>query len=658
MPFRLISIAFILISSSLIADDNESALSTEALAAFDRVKKLMQVEAPTSVPNLLAKRCDIDWSNEAEVKALMSQSEMLDQDFGLEFRAGYTTDNLQNDLSGEGSTYLELSWDVLRSGYKEQEYKAQDKLRQARIKSLEGDLKQLRLDYNCRNLQIHRAFSGTESALLAIKLELMERVYEIERRAYFQNNSYLDELLSSEEEIRLTQMNLEMLANDPLGQEQLGTITNPPVLDVHFPALIDLIKADDKALEIYKLNQLRLRAEDYDEDRSSRLRLFLRKEFDFAQSNNDGLVAGLRFQMPLTFDEGKSAQSQEYLLNQLEKDFTYEQWEIIARARNAYLSLREQLERVTKQQFRVLNSAEKIRRINSYITMDKALDDSAVIVRVLNYLNSNIELVQAKKVLYQRVNQMFLVGRIGYTPEVLKIVDLNETTHRAREHQRSVYLWSDEFNQYTNQQLAILFETKGIQEALISLGQNTNQAKFLQFLKENRDSLDIAVMTGDASWLEAGASQQALEKVNAYATLSNHIHLDIEPHTLSDYEANRAAYMDSLVALVKAIRINNPDLRLTLSVPFHWSEETYKALSDYTDGVYIMLYGTTDLDRMVERVKAIASVYGLSKTTVALRAEEVVNEFQLENYISQLATATGVKRFAIHKLGVFESDTK
>lgn len=141
MPLRLISTAFILISTSLIADDNESALSTEALEAFDRVKKLMQVEAPTSVPNLLAKRCDIDWSNDAEVKALMSQSEMLDQDFGLEFRAGYTTDNLQNDLSGEGSTYLELSWDVLRSGYKEQEYKAQDKLRQARIKSLEGDRK-------------------------------------------------------------------------------------------------------------------------------------------------------------------------------------------------------------------------------------------------------------------------------------------------------------------------------------------------------------------------------------------------------------------------------------------------------------------------------------------------------------------------------------
>lgn len=655
MPLKFILFLVVLYLPNVMANEPDSELITEALEASDRVAKIMRMQPSTSVHNLFNSKCDIDWNNEAEVKALMSQSEMLDKDLGLEFRAGYTTDNLESDVSGEGSTYLELSWDVLRNGYKQQGYKAQDKLRQARIKSLEGELKQMRLDYNCRNLQLQRQFNGLESALLNIKLGLMERVYDIERKAYFSNNSYLDELLNSEEEIRLTRMNLELLLNDPLGSEPVDSIVNPPVIDINLASLIALVQHDDKNREIYKLNQLRLRDEKYDDERSSRLRLFLRKEFDFAQSNQDGLVAGLRFQMPLAFNEEQSAQSQEYLLNQLEKDFTYEQWELIARVRNAYLSLREQLEKVTKQQYRVLKSAEKIRRVNSYLAMDMPLEDSAVVVRINNYLKSAIELVQAKKILYQRVNQMFLVARVDFNPDLLKITELNEVDHRARKHQRSVYVWSDEFNSYSNQQLALLLETKSIKELLVSYSSNTNQAKLLQFLKENREKLDIGIIAGDNGWLEMGAVKQAIEKINRLALLTNHIHLDIEPHTLTDFQENKDVYLGRLLKLVEAARINNPQIKLTLSVPYHWPATTYQALSDYVDGLYVMLYGTTELDKMVERVKSIVTVIGIDKTTIALRAEDIVTEFQLENYLQEIAQATGVGRFAIHKLSVFES---
>lgn len=638
----------------------EQVLWDNALASYDVTKQSLASSFKIEdVSRILSAKCDTDWSNQDEVVALEAQSSSFKQNYGLELRGGYTTSNIeQNTDNDDGSTYMELSWDVLRNGYRENQYKATDFHRQAALKTLSGKLKKHEINYQCRRYSLAKHFSGMEAHLSAIKLEFMESVYRVEKEAYFSGSSYLDELLISEEDILLARQNLARLHSDPYWQDHMDNLTNPPSIDVDLQALLTQIRENKDFVEIRQLERLRIQ-DQYQREESflegSRFRLFLRKEFDLARNRNDELVAGLRFQLPLSFGQ---AQSQtEARLNQLENDLKHEEWEIIARTRSAYQSLQEQLERTTKQQYRLLQAQEKMQRVLSYAALDKPLDIAAVNVRLKNYLDAAIELINAKEELYRRVNEVFLVSRVEYDSKFIKVNSLNETQHRSRQGQRSVYIWSAEFNRYPNQQLFLLLQAKAIKHAMISAGGKVNQAKLFQFMKDaDRHELQVSQLLGESNWALPENHQRAMAAIEARSQYGNYIHLDIEPHALPQYKENKIGVLNDLLDLIESIRLRHPMLHLTISVPHHWPLEVLRSLNDYVDQVYLMAYETTDLDQLSARIKYVLSAIPLDKLVVALRKEEFGDELQLENAIEALSQSTGVTQFAVHKLDIFTQE--
>ncbi|GHE88307.1 hypothetical protein [Thalassotalea profundi] len=449
LRYYIFVIVLITHSFNIKAASIDEILWENAQNTYQSTKKKLQDNYQISdVSQILSSKCNIDWTNRYEVAALEAQASALDNTYGLEFRAGYTSQNIEHSINDDdGSTYMELSWDVLRNGLRENQYKATDLKRQAAIQTLSGKVKKQTLDYQCRRYRIGTHFEGMEAYLNLLKLEFMEAIYQVENKAYFSGESYLDELLISEEDIILARQNLERLHNSPFEYKNPDTLVNPPVINVDLNALMKAIEDNKEYLQIRQLKSLQLQDESqYNESflNGSRFRLFVRKEYDIARTGQDELVAGMRFQIPIVF--GRSGNQTESKLNQLENDLNHELWEIKVRTQAAYQSLQEQLERTTKQQYRLMRANEKMRRIESYLAMKKPLDIAAVNVRLRNYIDSAIELIQAKEELYRRVNEMFLVSRISYNPRFIKINTLNETTYRARSGERSAYLWSDDFN--------------------------------------------------------------------------------------------------------------------------------------------------------------------------------------------------------------------
>lgn len=653
-------IVFAISPSIASANSVEKILWDNALATYDVTKTSLSKNFQVSdVSIILSSACDNEWSNQHEVHALELSSEAYDKDVGLEFRAGYTSRDIQRDLDNmEGSTYMELSWDLMSNGYLDNQYQAMDYRRQAALKALSGKMKQHEINYQCRRYNLAKHFSGMEAHLNTIKLHFMEAVYKVEKDAYFSGTSYFDELMISEEDIMLTRQNLAHLLNDVSVQADLSNLINPPVIDVDLSALLEQIAVNKDFIESRRLARLQVEDQYQREDsflQGSRFRLFLRKEFALVNSGSDDLVAGFRLQVPLTF--GKPASQTEARLNQLEQDLSHEQWEIVTRTRSAYYSLQEQLERTTRQQYRLLRAQEKMRRVLSYTALDLQLDIAAVNVRLKNYIDAAIELGQAKQELYRRVNEMFLVSKVEYDEKFIKINELNETQHRARQGDRSVYLWSEQFNQHSNQELFMLLETKAIRHAMISVGNKINQAKLFQFMKEaDRNKVKVSQLLGESNWALPEQHARVLSVIEARAQYGNSIHLDIEPHVLPQYKANKNQVLSDYIALLQSIRLRHPTLDLAISIPHHWPEEVLLALNDYVDQVYIMAYETSDTDQLSTRIKRVLSSVPLSKVVVALRKEDFVDELQLERVISMLGQSTGVSQFAVHKLDIYTQE--
>ncbi len=658
--YSLVICVWAFCSFSANAASVEKALWDNALATFEVTGQTLTSSFKLDdVSRILSSKCEIQWTNQYEVEALERQSAFLNQNYGLELRAGYTSSNIQQSLSNEdGSTYMELSWDILRAGYRENQYKATDLSRQAAIKTLAGKLKKQELDYQCRRYSLTKYFAGMEARLNAIKLEFMEAVYQVDKDAYFSGASYLDELMISEEDILLARQNLARLHSNPDWRQHIDQLVNPPSIDVDLPSLLAQVGNNRDVTEIRRIERLRTQDKYEIEDSfldGSRFRLFLRKEFDLARSGTDEVVAGFRVQLPLAF--GRSSTQTELRLNQLENDLMHEQWEIAARTRSAYQSLQEQLERTTQQQYRLLRAQEKMRRVVSYATLQQPLDVAAVNVRLRSYLDAAIELIQAKEELYRRVNEMFLVSRVDYHEKFIKINQLNETQHRARPGQRSVYIWSEEFNRYSNQELFILLQTKALKHAIVSVSGKVNQAKLFQFMKDAaRFDVKVSQLLGESHWALSENHQRVLAAVEVRSQFSNDIHLDVEPHLLGQYKENKTAVLNDYVELIAAIRVRHPQLNLTISIPHHWPETVLISLNDYVDQMYLMAYESSDLDQLSSRIKKVLAAVPLDKLVISLRKEEFSNELQLENAVEALTQSTGVTQFAVHKLSIFTQE--
>ena len=134
--------ALVFCAFNVTAKSVEQVLWDNALASFDVAQQsLANSFNIEDVSRILSAKCDLEWSNQHEVAALEGQSASLSQNYGLELRAGYTSSNIEQRADNDdGNTYMELSWDVLRNGYLDNQYKATDFRRQAAIKTLSGKL--------------------------------------------------------------------------------------------------------------------------------------------------------------------------------------------------------------------------------------------------------------------------------------------------------------------------------------------------------------------------------------------------------------------------------------------------------------------------------------------------------------------------------------
>ncbi|MCW8092665.1 hypothetical protein [Alteromonas sp. ASW11-130] len=591
---------------------------------------------------LLNKACAEDILPHSISPYLEQQAEYWKHNYGIELRGGLTSGDIESsDIDEQGSTYVELSWDILDNGYKEFQYRSNDFQRKALLEKVLHEIRRQSLEYRCREYQINAQFDNTLLHLKRTLLSLMEKVYRVEEEAYFMGDSYFDDLLLSEESVIQLRYQVRELENNAEGH---ANVINPPLIDVDIDAVL---KASLNNTSLHAAEKLRRQeyANTNPYDDGARLRLFLRKELNVLSSDRDDLVAGLRFSVPINF---KHKVDSSIKIRQFEKDAQVDNWERSQRTKNAYASFQEQLQRVITQKYRYKRANERIRRTLVKRTLDESLRPSAVAARLKNYAEAAIELLEAKRELYARINNIFLVSQVPFATEMLAPSPTVALAERHRPNQRSMYFWSSTFNQLSNTQLHLLLRTKRIHRPVISFSEKTNLPKLKDFITElSRKNRPFELMLSTNTWIRRDKRDQALAQIAKVKTYSNAIHLDIEPQVLADYKQNRERYQQDYVELIGAIKERYPDLYLSLSVPFHWDEKTYRQLKPLAERMYVMLYETPVAEVVKRRANKLIPLIGKDKFIAALRTKDFANEYEMERMIRTLAE-DGIHEFAVH----------
>ncbi|WP_267927879.1 hypothetical protein [Desulfolithobacter dissulfuricans] len=592
---------------------------------------------------------------------LREQAVQIRRRTGLELRGYYATGDLANEGSDQGgfddsSANLELSWDVLKNGYLQYGKKADALEYRAQIAEIQQDMRQNEREGRCRSYNINQSFSEALTILLMMKLQLLEKVYPIERRAYFSNWSFLDDYFVSEENLVLTRQELTYLNQDYTPKKATTNLYSPPLLDVDLSGMIKAILSDNRPEMLTNLEKERLKAED-DADIPDSLSLFVRRNFDINNSTTSGddLVTGLRFRIPL-YD--RQTDELRLRLLQAERNKSLLLWKRIAKTRAAHASLREQLRRTVRAHYRQAQARERFRRTLLELQMGADTLMPVAITRMLTLLDAKIELLRAKEELYRRVNEMFLASALPYRSDLVQKVSLTPGLNRARLGDRSIYIWSAGFSAISNENLINFLKAKQIDRVLLSASTKSSFGKITDFLTmAEKNNIRVEMLTGQPDWIFPENQETALARAVTLAERTGIVHLDVEPHTLPGFRQKKKEYLEWYIEFLEKIKQGLLDRRLSVDVPLHFPAETYHLLDSIADRVYVMAYGTTDPDVLTRRLQTVLDNIASSKLVIVLRASDFRDEWALEKMIDKLVLSTGITQYGIHQFRTFFQKT-
>lgn len=601
---------------------------------------------------LLGEDCGLPEPERARAAAYQEAAKGLRQQRGLQINGYYATDRSSaiHDDTDYGA-YVELSWDVLREGYLDYRDQAEAATIQTGMAELHGDLASQRRAMRCARDRIHTRFAGLRSLLLTLKLDLMDPVHRIERRAYFKGWNHLDDLLVSEADLVLLRAELARLHDgSSLRRAAMETPAfNPPLLDIDMVALADAIHADRRHDRLQDLEQHLTKLAH--QERRNRLRLFVRQQFDGVGS--DDVVAGVRVSVPLGQFRDRRQQQLSHRLEGIEAEHRVEQWERVTQAKSAYLDVREQLDRAVQQHYRYARAYERARRsLAEYQLSPEQTDVALAVTRVRDLLDAAIEMADAKEVLYRRLIEVFSQAQVDFQPKLVRAVRLPDVQDRRRPGSRLLYAWSKGFNDSPNEFLLSLLEAKGVDRIAVSGGANTDRAKLDDFIQRARQrDIAVEIVKGAPRWVLPEHHLDAVAEIRRAADLTGAVHLDIEPHTLPAFAQHRSRMLATYLQLLDQVRSTlERDVRVTVAVPIHWPADFYRALASRVDGVYLMAYGEARSQRLLQRLQPALSALPAEQVRVVLRPSDFEDEWHMEQVMERLRRQVGITRFGIHDL--------
>jgi hypothetical protein len=223
---------------------------------------------------------------------------------------------------------------------------------------------------------------------------------------------------------------------------------------------------------------------------------------------------------------------------------------------------------------------------------------------------------------------------------------------------RSLYIWSEAQTKYNAQYIEEYCRLNKIGTAIVSMRKDQSNRTEAQALFSRLSAAGVKpeLLAGNNKLLTAKDPVIFLDSLTNGIDLNtiSAIHLDVEPHVLSDFEANKDKYFGLYVELLKKAKAycTQKGLKLSVSIPVFYPENILKEIYAQADNVYLMAYEHSDADFIIRKVKEEFAI-DPTKTVIALRAKDFRNRTECEKLITELSKTLNTSRFALHDLESF-----
>jgi hypothetical protein len=222
-----------------------------------------------------------------------------------------------------------------------------------------------------------------------------------------------------------------------------------------------------------------------------------------------------------------------------------------------------------------------------------------------------------------------------------------------RSYSLGVYLWSRGLEKYSNREVMDFIKFYNISNAAIPYKSYFNREKTRQLVEQLKaQHVKVELVISNPEYILPDKWAKFKEKLVKIFKSGFNAHLDIEPHTLIDYQKNRDMYLRFFIELLKKIHSLAKEFGKSISVdinPIIFSGYVDEIVSN-SDNVILMIYETkktVKINALVKPYQNQKAAYNDKEIYIALRASDFRSLKELKSFLQVLSKSTEVKTFFI-----------
>lgn len=612
------------------------------------------------------------------LQEVTAERKAAEDDFGLSFRTGYR-ENIEQGIFSDGDIfYLRrfnagLQWDLLSGGWYEshkraEELEVREKMVGRDIQSQQANEEYERLYnrviylFNLQKIDVIQEYI----TLLNSNLELMQRLHYLdyepwesvlelsELKARLQND--LDSYRTYNEQIEAT------VADSLVTQLRALDTSKLPLLELDVEAAT---AANDTSFVQGALTDEDLEKLSY--NFFSDISLAAYADYNIYDGTGNALnpesVGGreyfsigvnLSIPLPINVSEKKEMveQRKKRYINTQEREQYSENKEIY----NNYYEYRYKT-----QQFIQLYKDYQTRQetIDNYNTLKNLGDSGYSVQRMVHILLQRyavvLQMIDLKQQMYLQLIDMdkYLVDQSIL--EFTTPLNISTLFPRKSVQAEGIYIWSETFAGNRNSVLLPFLNNLGVNKVYLSLGSDSSLFdKASSFMNTAENSgLEFHLLAGDNDLMLRENQQMKLQNLAEQAAEYGFsgVHLDVEPHTLSDWDDRWTQYEQDYLAMLETSRevFSLENLSLSVSIP-HFYDSILSEIHHLVDEATVMVYETTDFEVLKRRIENESELLG-DKLHVAVRPADFANYDELNTFVQKIISETAVQQVVLHDAG-------
>jgi hypothetical protein len=266
-----------------------------------------------------------------------------------------------------------------------------------------------------------------------------------------------------------------------------------------------------------------------------------------------------------------------------------------------------------------------------------------------DYWANAIELLDLRQELYKVLLAIKMKVPRANISEYTRAARMSDYVDIKKKPFRGVYIWSDAFKNYENDVLTEYCKLNEFNQLFLSYNNDKQyQQRMKAFIDKNYTS-DIHLTIGQNKFINGGlGSYLDSMKTKVELRFIKGVHLDIEPHTQSDFKDNKEKYFESYKAVLqeaKAFCMANK-LQLSVAIPLFYPENILSEIYKVCDFTVLMAYENIEPEFINRKVSEELS-FGEEKNVLAFRTKDFENREKMDAHF---------KRFKFSKIAYHDLD--